>query len=182
MKIVINESNKIIGVNTDEQFESEIILDFKGNENLILFPWRSCNLENFIREGGVNGSDWNDFVLEHTVIKTKDDFFIWGLEEDEYFLWFSPQNKEELMRIIKFEWLFYTCCIVPKGKDIKDYRYVLHMTEHDLYKGNECRSLYITEKEKGSFEREVLPTIQYKIENYNKLHQSLQNKVYYFKE
>jgi len=182
MIIKTGKINRIIGINFDEKFEAEILADLRENDDLILFPWRSCNLENCIEEYHENGSktNWNDFVLERTVIKTKDDVLEWGLEEEEYMLWFSPRNKKELMRIIKFEWLCYTCCIVPKGKDIRDYAYRLEMDEHDEYEGNEYRSLFIYERVKGTFQRKIMPFIQPKIDKYSEHHKYNHNTAYYF--
>jgi hypothetical protein len=184
MIIKTGKTNRIIGINFDKKFEAEIITDFAENGNLILFPWRSCNLENCIEEYHENGTktSWNDFILEHTIIKTKDDVFHWKLEENEYVLWFSPNNKEELMRIIKFGWLSYTCCVVPKGKDIRDHTYRLEMFEHDQYKGNEYRSLFIYEQVKGSFQRKILPIIQPKIDKYDQEHKYKHDTVYYFED
>jgi hypothetical protein len=131
-----------------------------NDKQIILFPLRSCNLANYLPEGRRDGPNWNDFVLERTVIKSTEDVFSWGLNEGEYLLWFSPQNRDDLVRIIKFECICYSCCIIPKDGDIKDYIYYLDIYEHDEYKGEEYRSLFINESKQGSFEKDILPNIQ----------------------
>ncbi|HEX9059662.1 MAG TPA: hypothetical protein VF941_05755 [Clostridia bacterium] len=160
MIVVKNEVNKIVGINCDAEFEATLIQSFVNDNQIIIFPWRSCNLANNLPEGRIDGPNWNEFVLERTVIKSREDVFNWGLDKEEYFLWFSPQNSDDLVRIIKFEWICYGCCIIPKDGDIKDYIYYLDMYEHDEYEGEEYRSLFINESRQGSFEKDILPNIQ----------------------
>lgn len=182
---MVIKGNRIIGINFDEEFETELLQYFIEKDEIILFPWRDCNLENEISEYDKNfklieGSNWNNFVLEHTLIKSSDDVFNWNLPNGETFLWYCPNNREELARIIRRGWITYSCCIIPKGKGIRDYTFQLSMYEHDTFKGKEVRSLFIREKKKGHFKFKIYPLIKPVIEKYSKKHEYVEMPVYYF--
>lgn len=178
--IVKNDVNKIVGINCDAEREATLIQSFANDNELIVFPWRSCNLANYLSEGRADGPNWNDFVIDRTVIKSTDDVFHWGLNEGEYFLWYSPKDRDDLVKIIKYEGLSYCCCIIPKGGSIKDYVYNLDMYEHDEYEGEEYRSLLINESRKGSFEEYILPNIQTLLSNHGNKSSYKRREVIYF--
>jgi hypothetical protein len=87
-----------------------------------------------------------------------------------------------LERIIRFNWLCYTCCIVPRGDKLSNYKYLLEMYEHDEYEGQEFRSLFIREKDRGSFSRDILPIIKPVIEIYDECHQYQHNNAHFFEK
>ncbi|WP_432406572.1 hypothetical protein [Wukongibacter sp. M2B1] len=115
-------------------------------------------------KGEITGAsqEIKEIVLTNTILETKEKLFdfYYETDENELFYWFSPQNKEEIIKIIEAKFLDYHCVVLKKGNRLKDYEYLLDITEHFNYNNDECRALIINEKVVDSFKTNVQSKIE----------------------
>ncbi|WP_432408417.1 hypothetical protein [Wukongibacter sp. M2B1] len=144
--------------------EVEILQCFLSEEKQLVFLQLESNLYPDANSEitGVN-EEIKEIVLKNVILKTKEKLLDLNYEtnKDEIFYWFSPRTKEEIIKIIENKYYSYKCIILEKGKNIKEYDYLLHITEHFEYdEYDECRALIVDERVDNSFEIDVKPKIE----------------------
>lgn len=138
--------------------EAKILKCFLDDNEMLLFHcWESFLLSN-------SNIDTNrkDFVLNRTVIKSKDKLFETLNHIDSGMsCWYSPLDNNELIQEIEEMYYDYTCIVLEVGKNIEDYTYLLSIEENYPFKEDEdCRALVVKEGSNGNFKNKVLPKIK----------------------
>lgn len=108
-------------------------------------------------------SEIKKIVLENTILKTKEELSDVHDERDENecYYWFSPRNKDEIIKIVKYKYHSYYCIVLENGRNIKEYDYLLTVIEHLRYDENDdCRAMIIKERIENSFAINIKPKIE----------------------
>ena len=144
--------------NFEESVEKEVrfLQSFLSeHRQLVFFELKSNMYPNPDAEITGISSEIKKIVLENTILKTKEKLFDFhgGTDENEYYYWFSPRNKDELIEIVKHKYFSYDCIVLENGRNIKEYDYLLTVIENLLYDENDsaCRAMIIKERIENSF-------------------------------
>lgn len=66
-----------------------------------------------------------EFIIKRTIEVSKEHIIYWIPEDDESIYWYSPKDTNELVNLIEKNFYDYICIILEKGKNVKDYTYLL---------------------------------------------------------
>lgn len=129
---------------------ANIINFFTNDDNIVVFPIE----EDMFYD--------DEYELNRTYIKDrilyKDKYWIYNTlinnNSCPNFIWYEVNSVDEIVQALEIDQNF-NCAIVPKGKNIKDWRYLLNFNE-DL----DTNSLSIREKISGDFLNNILPKLE----------------------
>lgn len=157
--------NCINDVQMNPELESELINCFRGENDIVLFPWLVSNFNTYIRDT----ENIREFVREHEFLRTDEFIFPWkrGRGRKSKYVWYTPNSHDDLIRILNSQGITYACCILDKDKKLGEFSYYLTMYEHHIINNREYRSLiYYENKNQGSKEK-VLANLKSVINKYN---------------
>ncbi len=148
-----NQKNAIYDFDLPAHEEALIIECFADEMNDLLFPFLECNFEVL--------PEWEDFVKDRARFIIPDKIFKHSSSrvEDELVYWYNPLNFKELVKIIEFDHLTYSCMVIPRYKELDDWRFKLFTHEHAMYKDKETRALWITESKVGDYSQNIVHRI-----------------------
>lgn len=143
--------------------EVEFLECFLSGNNQMVFMELGCNLypKPNSEITGVS-EDIRRIVLENIVLKTKEKLFdlYYETEEDEWFYWFAPKTKEEIIKIVEHDFYDYICIILEKGKELIDYDYLLDKIENLTFGDYTTTAVVINEKIENSFRLRIQSKIE----------------------
>lgn len=84
-----------------------------------------------------------EFIEERTVLLSTQWIFDWLPEQQTKIYWYKPRSKEELKQyFLKNLYPPYYCVVLPRGKEITEYKYILYAYEHAEFNNEDVR-LYL---------------------------------------
>jgi hypothetical protein len=109
--------------------------------------------------------EWKHFVNEREIFRPQQWFHPFYKNTYKNLIFFSPNNKLELRRILKKNGLINdSCVILEKGKELDNWTYILTFVEHvwDEEKEDEYWAVFIEENIENQFYKDVLPVLKEK--------------------
>jgi len=151
------QGNIILDFYVKKHEEAEILKCFLNDNGQLLFHcW-----ESFLLPSANIDTSLKDFILNRTVIKSKDKLIeTLNHTDSETSCWYSPLDDNEIMRVIEEMYYDYTCVVLEAGKNINEYTYLLSVEENYPFEEEDCRVLIIRESRNGDFKKKVLPKIE----------------------
>ncbi|KPU45385.1 hypothetical protein OXPF_10320 [Oxobacter pfennigii] len=130
---------------------ADIIDCFMDDDEFALIPIA----ESFIKDGLIE-EQYEQFIREKIVFTRKEWIYNTPIDGDTIpnFIWYKVKDKDEVINALKFDFLF-NCVVIKTGSSINEASFILNANEDSDY-----NSLSIREKEKGDFEKRVLPKLK----------------------
>jgi hypothetical protein len=156
------KDNVVLNFYLSSKEQAELLKCFSSDNEQILFPFK----ENWLvsEEDDLCISDREkEFIIKRTIAVSKEHIIYWIPEDDESIYWYSPKDTNELVNLIEKNFYDYISIILEKGKNVKDYTYLLSIEENYLTAEDDtCSALLVNEKIRNSFQDKVVPKIKEK--------------------
>lgn len=156
------KNNVVLNFYLNSEKQAEFLKCFSSDNEQILFPFKESWLISDEKNLCIS-NDEKEFIINRTIAVSKEHIIYWTPEDGENIYWYSPEDIDELVNLIEKNYYDYTCIILEKGKNIKDYTYLLSIEEnYPIAEDDTCSALLVNEGIKDSFQNKVVPKIKEK--------------------
>lgn len=154
--------NVVLNFYLNSKEQAKLLKCFLSDNQQILFPFKESWLISEEDDQCISDEE-KEFILNRTVVISKEHIFYWTQEDGENIYWYSPQDTNELVNLIEKNSYDYICIILEKGKNIKEYTYLISTEEnYSISEDDTCSALLVNEKIRNSFQDKVVPKIKEK--------------------